>query len=173
MKQKIYLLLSCAVLLTAGCTDALLTASFDVDFNEIFTVYAGTITATTVDDTSGPLMLDSEDFSANSSDIEKLESGKISSCVVTMETPNEDFSFAESVSISIQGEGLDKMLVASKSGIDAMATSVTLDVEDVNVVEHLKASSFTLSATSVTSEDVNIDLNFSVDVTIAVTADVL
>jgi hypothetical protein len=86
---------------------------------------------------------------------------------------DEDFSFLENMTIYIQGDSLTEEKVASVSGIDAMADSLTLDLEDVNLAEHLKSGSFIFRAEGLTDEDVTVPVTFKGDFSFAVKADIL
>ncbi len=172
--NKIFLaLLFCSAILISGCADQL-QADFDVEYDAEYTVVSGTITSTTFNETSEPIEVETDDFDDSNADLEKLESAKLTECMVTIVNPtSEDFSFAQDISLFIMGDGMTEEMIASKVPIDGSMNTVSLDVEDVELASHLKTGTFVLRAQGTTVEDVNVDITFRADLKFAVKASVL
>jgi len=158
-----------------ACEEDLLDVNFDMDGGDITFVVSKedvvnsngqpVVVTTPRQSTSG------EELGANKTSLDKLKSAKVKSCVVTITAPaGEDFSFVNEVKFSLSGQGIPMTLVASKSDIDATATSVTLDVEDVELVEFLQSGEVSSEISFTTDETIDEDITMKAVITYAVTA---
>jgi hypothetical protein len=173
MNKVLIALLFVSAVLTSGCADQL-AADFNVEYDAEYLVESGTITGTTFNESSDPIVVETDDFDDSNAELEKLESAKLSECTITIVNPTtEDLSFANNISLYITGDGLEEELIASKMPIDGSQNSVSLDVEDLELATHLKTGTFVLRAEGTTAEDVDVDLTFRAYLKFAVKASIL
>lgn len=157
-------------LLFTGCEDDGLSVSFDQNFNPTFTIEKGLIVNQSVDATSDPIKTDTETLKENNISLDKLESAKLKSAKLTIVMPQgEDFSFVESFSLYIKGQGMTEELIGSKSAIGATDVEIDLDVEDTELIEHIKSGEFTVRGAVKTDEDVTTDVDIKADMSYKLT----
>lgn len=129
----------------------------------------------------GTFNLTSEDISTNAPELEqyntelsKIERAKLKTLVIKITGPEAaTFSFANSASLYIQGANLSEEKIASKASIDQTAVTLECDVEDVDVVEHIKSGMFKVRTEFEIDEVPATDIDLKVEMTYDVTAKAL
>lgn len=129
----------------------------------------------------GKFNLISDDISTNApelkqynTELNKIESAKLKTLVISITAPETaNFSFANSASLYIQGANLGEEKIASKLAIDKSAMTIECDVEDVDVVEHIKSGMFKLRTEFDIDEVPATDIDLKVEMTYDVTANAL
>ncbi|MGB1037461.1 MAG: hypothetical protein ACPGYY_02360 [Bacteroidia bacterium] len=152
----------------------------NVTLNQPFTVDF-TLPAASVTDTGVPVEMTSPAQSTTGGELadyqdelEKLESAKLKTLTVSITAPaGQDFSFVNEFKFYLKGQGMDEQLVASKTNISGSDISISLDVEDVELVEIIQSGEFTARGTVTTDELIDQDVELSADVQFEVKAAVI
>jgi len=106
--------------------------------------------------------------------LEKVESAKLSTLRVSIVSPtSQKFSFVNEVKFYITGTGIPETLVGSKSNIDATASSVELDINDVELVQFIRSGEVSARVVFTTDEGVDQDCDMISQMTYAITANAL
>jgi hypothetical protein len=171
------LTLAFAVFLLPACEQDGLTVSFDLPYSTTFTLKSADFVntnGTPVDVTSPEVNTDASQLGDEGTNLEKLESAKLKSLDVTITAPSgQTFAFVDALSLYIKGQGKDEQLVTSATNIAATATSVTMTVEDVELVEHIKSGAFTCRASISTDGGLDNDCDMQANFTFKVKAQAL
>ena len=171
MKKLILPLIIICVGLMA-CEEDGINVSFNVDYSTNYTLDKAAVVGTTIDAVSPEIQTNNtEVFTNNNTNLDKIEGAKFNNLTISIISPaGEDFSFVNDVKVYIQGLGMSEELVASKSNIDQAATSIDMDVTDVNLAAHVKSGAFTLRTSVVNDEALDVDLDLQADMQMKVTA---
>ncbi|PCJ66528.1 MAG: hypothetical protein COA58_07045 [Bacteroidetes bacterium] len=161
-----------------ACEQDGISISFNVDYTTEFTIDANSVTSTggiPVDiNTPSVSTSGSTVYGDNNTNIDKIESAKLKTLSISITAPNdEDFSFISEVKLYVTGQGLSEELVASKSNIDGTATSIDLDVQDVELADHIKAGEFSTRVSVTTNETITDDVEMKADMQFKITATAL
>jgi hypothetical protein len=114
---------------------------------------------------------DMEQYAEN---LNKLESAKLSTLRVSIIAPTtQKFSFAKEVKFYITGSGIPEVLVGSKSDIDTTASSIDLDIEDVELVEVIGSGAVSTRVSFVTDEGIDEDCDMKSEMTYTIRANAL
>ncbi len=171
MKKLIFpLIIACVGLM--ACEEDGINVSFNVDYSTNYTLDKAAVIGTTIDATSPEIQTNTSDvFTDNNTNLDKIEGAKFNNLTISITAPaGEDFSFVNEVKVYIKGLGMSEELIASKSDIDQAATSIEMDVEDVNLAEHVKSGAFTLRTSVLNDEALENDLDLQADMQLKVTA---
>ncbi len=145
---------------------------FDIDFNQEYTIPASSIIGTPFEFITPEITTNSQqEFENNNTNADLVESAKLKDVILTIESPTTgDFNFLNEIRIFITADGLDEVLVASKSNIQEDGSrTLELDVEDVELREYILKDSYTLRTESLTDQTIeedhilNIYTNFRID----------
>ena len=178
MKKLNYLLLVLlAVSSLTSCKkllDELLTFSFSTSSD--FTI-PGTIAVNT------PLSINTPEISASSSaefgnngtNPSLVKDVKLSKMSLTITSPSgQNFDFLSEIKIYINAEGLNEVLIASKTDIpDTEDNMLDLNTEDVALEEYIKKDKFSLRLDVKTDKTITQEVNITSNMTFSVTADPL
>ncbi|NMM50105.1 hypothetical protein [Marinigracilibium pacificum] len=107
-------------------------------------------------DISTPAMQSSgsQEFENNNSNVNLVESCKLTELTLTLTAPQEaNFDFLNEISIYIEADGLSKKLIATETNVPAGVNTFSLETQDVELVEYIKAGSYTLT-TDVTTDKI-------------------
>ncbi|TVZ53450.1 hypothetical protein [Dokdonia sp. Hel_I_53] len=162
-----------ALFLTIVCCDKLddLT-KFNIDYNTEYTIPASSILGTPFEFVTPEVTTNSQqEFENNDTNADLVESVKLRDLTLTIQSPTTgDFDFLNEIFIYINADGLEEILIASKSGIQEDGSqTLDLDVENVELREYILKDSYTLRTQSVTDQTIeedhviNIYTNFRVD----------
>ena len=117
----------------------------------------------------------SEDFKNEGTEAKYVKTAYLESLTVTITNPaNQNFDFVNEIELYIEAEGAEKVLIASKYGIDDnIGNTMAMDVDSsVNLKPYLSAESYTVSSKVVTDKTTNADIDIDADMEFSVTADV-
>lgn len=155
-----------------ACEEDGINVSFNVDYSTNYTLVKAAVVGTTIDATSPEIETNTTDvFKNNSTNLDNISGATFNNLTISIVSPaGENFSFVNEVKVYIKGNGMSEELVASKSNIDQAATSVDMDVEDVNLAEHVKSGAFTLRTSVINDEALDNDLDLQADMQLKVTA---
>ncbi len=176
--KKIFLslLVASATFFTA-CEQDGLSVSFDLNYNNDFTVESALITdiGIPVDVSSPPVNTNSsETFTSNNTQLDKLEKAELTNLTLTITAPDgQTFSFLNEVNVYIQGQGLSEELVASKTNVNVTSNTLVMDVQSTDLAAHIKSGEFTMRANITTDETVSEDIDIAAASTFKVTAKAL
>lgn len=166
------------VLITFGffsCLEDGLSVTFKLSgLTANYTLKAQDVVVGTFNITSDNISTDAPEFAQYNTSLDKISAAKLKSLKITINNPaTEDWSFANSASLYLKGNGLDEVKIASKMSIDQSSNIIECDVEDVEVVEHIKSGGFTLRTEFEIDEQLVSDVDVQVDMTYEVTATAL
>ena len=178
MKRLLYITLAFSILTFTACEESDLSINFDLTKGDI----AFTLTADQVINSNGqPIEVSTPaqstltgDMADYADQLDKVESAKLKTLKVSIVSPAEQkFSFVDEVKFYITGKDIDEVLVGSKSDIDASASVVELDINDLNLVEYIKSGEVSTRVSVTTSEGIDNDCDMIADMTYQITAAVL
>lgn len=143
---------------------------FKLNYDVDFTIESGNILNLPFDVFTPEVTTNSEgEFEANDTRKDKVESIKLNFIDLEITAPQgETFSFLKHVYLYINADGLDEKRIAYKENIDNSTSTISLDIEDVELADYIKKDSYSLRVESVTDEqlsqdvDVHADLQFQV-----------
>jgi hypothetical protein len=177
MNKLILTALACSVLLFSACEQDGLTLSFDVPYSTDFELKASDFVNTQgvpVSVSSGTVSTDVSEIGDQGTNLDKLESAKLNSAVVTVTSPDgQSLSFIDQVDIYISGQDIPEKLFASATDIADGATTITMTIEDVELVEYIRSGEFTARASFSTDEDLENDCTLKADLNLKVSATAL
>lgn len=178
MKQFLFITLTLSVLTFTACEESDLAINFDLTQADI----AFTLSAEDVVNSEGnPIEVTTPAQStltgemANYADkLDKVESAKLKTLKVSIVAPaSQKFSFVNEVKFYITGNDIPETLVGSKSNIDPVATSVDLEINDVELVEFIRSGEVSTRVSFTTDEGIDNDCDMVAQMTYQVTAAVL
>jgi hypothetical protein len=167
--------LACSAIFFTACEDDLVTLSFDM--NGPVATYL--LKSDDVKNSNGvPVSIstpaestDVPELKEQGVDLSKLESAKLKELKVSIESPTTgNFSFVKEVKFYLIGKGIAETLVASKSNIDATATSVMLDLTDTELVDFIKSGEVSTRVSFTTSSGIDEDYTMKANLKYAVKA---
>lgn len=156
-----------------ACEDEILSVSFDQNYDEDVTIEKAIVT-----DTGEPVSIDipaintnSEEFAAQNTALDKIESATLNSATLTILSPDgQTWSFVNRAEIYAAGNGIDEQLIASISDIDETTKVLELDVQGVDLVALVKSGELSLRASITTDELVDEDVEVNAAVSLKVKA---
>ncbi|MCX2742627.1 hypothetical protein OO013_02055 [Mangrovivirga sp. M17] len=112
----------------------------------------------------------SQEFESNDSRADMVESCKLVELNLTLNSPEAgNFDFLNEINIYISAEGLPEKLIATETNVPTGVTQFSLETQDVDLAEYIKAGAYTLK-TDVTTDQIltedhviNVYSNFFVD----------
>ena len=115
------------------------------------------------------------EFSIKDTKKDLIEKITLKSLSLSITNPtNGNFDFLKSVEIYIKADGLDPVLIASKTNIqDGSGNKISLDVTQTDIKEYIKKDKFGLEVKSVTDKLITKDHTLKVDAVFFVDAKVL
>lgn len=171
------LALLCSSLIFVACEQDGVTLSFDLPYSTDFTLKAADFVNTNgvaVDVNSPAVSTDAATLGDQGTQLDKLESAKLNSAVITITAPDgQTFAFMKDIKIYIKGQGLTEQLLASALNVSETATSLTMIVEDTELVEHIKSGEFSSRASISTDSDLDNDCELKADISFKVKASAL
>lgn len=117
----------------------------------------------------------SEDFSDNGSSSDLVKSAKLDKLTMTITSPdNVNFDFLNEIKLYINADGLDEMLIASKTDIpDTEDNIIELETTDTDIAEYIKKDSYSIRIDAITDKLITQEINITADMVFKVTADPL
>ena len=113
-------------------------------------------------------------FESNDTRKDLVEEIKLTKLQLALTSPSEaDFSFLESIEVYISAEGLDEILIASKTEIPETVSTLDLEVSDTDLKEYIKKDNYSLRLNTVTDEAMSQDHQIDVNSTFFVDAKIL
>ncbi len=121
-----------------------------------------------------PTNIESE-FSVKDTNKDLIEKITLKSLKLSITNPTEgNFDFLKSVEIYIKADGLDPVLIASKTNIeDGLGKNISLDVTLTDIKDYIKKDKFGLEVKSVTDKLITKDHTLKVDAVFFVDAKIL
>jgi hypothetical protein len=161
MKTKIIIL---ALLSLAGCRALDALTMFDLKYEASFTIPQTALVNVPIDLTSPEVTTNTEEeFAVHNTQKDLIESIKLKTLILEIETPDYDFSFLKSVEIYLKAEGLPEIKIAEKLLIsDDIGNQLKLDVADTELSEYLKKDKISMRAKTVTDEQLTQDLRVKI-----------
>lgn len=175
MKQFLFITLTLSVLAFTACEESDLSINFDLTQADIaFTLSAEDVVNTNgepVEATTPAQSTLTGEMADYADKLDKLESAKLKSLKVAIIAPaGQTFSFVNEVKFYITGNGIPETLVGSKSNVDPNATSVDLDINDVDLVEYVRSGEVSTRVSFTTGDTVDDDCDMIAEMTYKVTA---
>lgn len=178
MKNILYIPLLLSVVYFSACEETNLSINFNLNQADI----AFTLPADEVVNSNGvPVEVITPAQSTLTGDMEqyadkldKVESAKLSTLRVSIVAPaTQKFSFVNEVKFYITGTGIPETLVGSKSNIDATASIIDLDIEDVELVEFIRSGEVSTRVSFTTDEGIDEDCDLIAKMTYVIRANAL
>lgn len=140
---------------------------FEMDYSTTYTYQAGLGTALPFTARTPEISTNSSStFSANNTRKDKIEEINIQSMTLKIKSPNSaNFDFLNEISISIDADGQDKVVIASKTNIPENGlTTLQMNVEGgVNLKNYVIQDDFVFSTTTKTDKTVNQDITVEIE----------
>lgn len=163
-KNLPFLALILSLFIYTGCKDLDFT-QFEIDYNTEYTYKAGLGTAIPFTTKTPEIQSNSSSkFSANDTRKDKVEEINLQSMTLTIQSPDgANFNFLNEISISIDTDGLDEVVIASKSNIPEGSSTIEMDVNgSMNLKEYVTNDEFVFTTTTKTDETVNQDITVKI-----------
>jgi uncharacterized beta-barrel protein YwiB (DUF1934 family) len=178
MKKSLFIFLTLSILSFAACEQSDLTINFDLTQADIeFTLSADDVVNSngeTVEISTPAQSTLTGDMEQYADKLDKVESAKLSTLRVSIVAPTtQKFSFVNEVKFYITGAGIPETLVGSKSSIDATASSVDLEIEDVELVEFIRSGEVSTRVSFMTDEGIDQDCDMKAEMTYTIRANAL
>ena len=178
MKKSLFISLTLSILSFTACEESDLSINFDLTQADIeFTLSADDVVNSngeTVEIYTPAQSTLTGDMEQYADKLNKVESAKLSTLRVSIVAPTtQKFSFVKEVKFYITGTGIPETLVGSKSNIDATASSVDLDIEDVELVEFIRSGEVTTRVSFMTNEGIDEDCDMKAEMTYTIRANAL
>lgn len=178
VKKILCMPLLISVLSFSACEETNLSINFDLNQADIaFTLSADEVVNSNgvpievITPAQSTLTGDMEQYADK---LEKVESAKLSTLRVSIVSPtSQKFSFVNEVNFYITGNGIPETLVGSKSNIDVTASSVDLNINDVELVEFIRSGEVSARVSFTTDEGIDEDCDLTAKMTYVITANAL
>jgi hypothetical protein len=157
MNPKIIII---ALISLASCKALDKLTMFDLKYDASFTIPKNAIVDMPIDLNSPEVATNTEEeFAVHDTRKDLIESIKLKSLMLEIETPGYDFSFLKSVELFLKADGLPEIKIAEKMLIpDDVGNQLQLDVTDAELSEYLKKDKISMRAKTVTDEQLTEDL---------------
>ena len=172
MKKWIGLILI-AVVSVSACQLLDELRTFNLNYSAEFTVPSSSVINLPITLPTPPVTTDSEQqFENQGVESAWIESVKLTGLNLTITSPQgEDFSFLESVSLYMDADGEDEILIADKIPVpEGAGTSIQLDVTGEDLYPYISKSSFSLRTSITTDETMTQSVDFRADMVFEVKA---
>ena len=159
-----------------GCEKAAELTKFDMEYNSTVSIPSNTGINLPFNIITPPITTNSQStFQSNNTNSSLVEAITLKQMTMTITSPSgADFSFLQSVYLYISADGLPEQLIAFKDPVSTTAgNSVTLDTENVNLMDYIIKDQFTLKVTSTTDETILQDHTIEVNSIFEVDAKIL
>jgi uncharacterized beta-barrel protein YwiB (DUF1934 family) len=178
MKKSLFISLTLSILSFTACEESDLSINFDLNQADIeFTLSAADVVNSngeTVEISTPAKSTLTGDMEQYADKLDKVESAKLSTLRVSIVAPTTPkFSFVKEVKFYITGTGIPETLVGSKSNIDATASSVDLDIEDVELVKFIRSGEVSTRVSFMTDEGIDEDCDMKAEMTYTIRANAL
>ncbi|MEH0158734.1 hypothetical protein V6R21_32160 [Limibacter armeniacum] len=148
-----FLLATCTLLSSCDTLDKL--TQFELKYTSNVTIPATVPIASPFEIFTPEIKSDSESqMSINNTKKDLVEEIYLKSMTLTIKSPEgEDFSFLESLAVTISAEGLEEQQIAFKDNIgENVSDVIEMEVEKINLREYILKDEFKLKVTTVTDE---------------------
>lgn len=157
MKTKIIII---ALISLASCKTLDKLTMFDLKYDASFTIPKNAIVDMPIDLNSPEVATNTEEeFAIHNTRKDLIESIKLKSLMLEIETPRYNFSFLKSVELFLKADGLPEIKIAERMLIpDDVGNQLQLDVTDAELSEYLKKDKISMRVKTVTDEQLTEDL---------------
>ena len=98
------------------------------------------------------------EFESNDTRKDLIEEIKLTQLQLEITSPSDaDFSFLESIEVFISADGLEEIMIASKTEVPETSSLLDLEIVDVDLKEYVKKDSYSLRLNTVTDEAMSSD----------------
>ena len=173
--KKVIALLFVAMLFNA-CKEIDKLTMFEMDYESSVTVPSTVGVNVPVDLFTPDIATDSEaTYESNNTHKDLIEEIRLTKMKLDIILPtDEDFSFLESISVSMNAEGLSEKKIAWNEDVSATpGSAIELEVSPDDLQEYIKKDKFSLKVTTVTDELITEDYEIKISSTFFVDAKIL
>ena len=174
--MKKMLLCLTAILLLSGCKALDELTKFDMDYETEVVITSSVGVNLPFNVFTPDVQTNSEsEFAVNDTRKDLIEEIQLKQLQLKITSPDqEDFSFLESIEIYITAEGMDEVLIASKTEVPQdVGDLLDLDTSSIDIQEYIKMDSFQLRLSTVTDEALAVDHYIDVSAVFFVDAKIL
>ncbi|QCK14577.1 hypothetical protein [Mangrovivirga cuniculi] len=175
MRKLTFLSLTVFAFLLSSCEAIDSLTQFYYDEETSFTI-PGQTSVGLIGDITTPEMQSSgsQEFENNDSRVDMIESCKLVELTLTLTTPETgDFDFLNEISIYISADGLPEKLIATETNVPAGVKQFSLETQDVDLSEYIKAGTYSLKTDVTTDQILSEDHEITVYSNFFVDAEVL
>ena len=174
MKFSAILLLSALLITSCKTLDKLTT--FELKYEESFTVPATTVVNIPLDILTPDIATNSEStFSSNDTRKDLIEEINLTNLTLTVIDPaGKSLKFLKTIEIYISADGLSEVLIAEKQDIpETVGSTLDLDVTNADLAEYIKQDAYSLRVKVVTDEAITEAVEIRYNATFLVNAKIL
>jgi hypothetical protein len=164
-KVKALLFTTILLLVMASCKKIDEFTKFNMDYNTTIVIPSNAIIALPLNILSPDIESNAEnEFAVNDTRKDKIEEINLKELKLTITSPpNQQFNFLDSISVSINADGLFETQVAYLYNVPANVQELSLIVNETqDLKEYIKQDKFTLKVRTVTDELITQNINVNV-----------